>query len=68
MSGCRRFVHRVHVEQYLTGRKRRPRARAEAYSPGDEAEAVYCADMLWEAWKRHPKAKKWLKEGCGAKA
>ncbi len=57
-----------HVEQYLTGRKRRPRTRAGAYSPGDEAEAVYCADMLWEAWKRHPKAKKWLKEACGVKA
>jgi tetratricopeptide (TPR) repeat protein len=51
-----------HVEQYLTGRKRRPRTRAGAYSPGDESEGVYCADMLWEAWKRHPKAKKWLKE------
>lgn len=57
-----------HVELYLTGRKRRPRTRAGAYSPGDEDEAAYCADMLWDAWKRHPKAKAWLKEACGAKA
>jgi tetratricopeptide (TPR) repeat protein len=54
----------AHVEEYLTGRKRRPRTRTGAYSPGDEAEAVYCADMLREAWKKHPKAKKWLKEAC----
>jgi len=58
----------THVEQYLTGRKRRPRQRAGMYSPGDETEAVYCADMLWDAWKAHPKAKKWLKEACAANA
>jgi tetratricopeptide (TPR) repeat protein len=52
----------VHVEEYLTGRKRRPRNRPGMYSPGDETEAAYCADMLWEAWKAHPKARKWLKE------
>lgn len=51
-----------HVEQYLTGRKRRPRNRPAAYSPGDKSEAIYCANVLWEAWKKHPKAKKWLKE------
>lgn len=50
-----------HVELYLTGRKRRPRDRPAYYSPGDEAEAVFCADHLWEAWKRHPAAKRWLK-------
>ncbi|MFG0285438.1 MAG: tetratricopeptide repeat protein [Phycisphaerales bacterium JB039] len=54
----------AYVEQYLTGRKRRPRRRAETYSPGDETEAVYCVDMLWAAWTAHPKARKWLKEGC----
>jgi len=52
----------AHVEQYLTGRKRRPRNRPGMYSPGDETEAVYCTDMLWGAWKAHPKARKWLKE------
>lgn len=56
----------AHVELYLTGRKRRPRIRTEMYSPGDHSEAVLCADMLWEAWKKHPKAKKWLKEVCNS--
>ena len=51
-----------YVEDYLTGRKRRPRTRVGVYSPGDQSEAVYCADMLWEAWKKHPEARKWLKE------
>lgn len=54
-----------HVEAYLTGSKRRPRRRAGMYSPGDETEAVYCADMLWEAWKAHPKSRKWLKATSG---
>lgn len=55
-----------HIEAYLTGRKRRPRTRPAMYSPGDVSEAVYCADIQWEAWKAHPKAKKWLKEADGA--
>lgn len=55
-----------HIVKYLTGQKRRPRNRVGSYSPGDESEAVYRADMLWEAWKKHPKAKKWLTEVCGA--
>lgn len=54
----------AHVEQYLTGRKRRPRGRPGMYSPGDETEAVYCANMLWEAWKAHPKARAWLKQAA----
>ena len=57
-----------HVEQYLTGQKRRPRSRPGTYSPGDDSEAVFCVDTLWEAWKAHPKAKQWLKETCAASA
>lgn len=57
----------AHVEPYLTGRKRRPKGRPGAYSPGDETEAVYCADMLWEAWKAHPRSRKWLKEAGGTR-
>lgn len=57
-----------HVEQYLTGQKRRPRSRSGMYSPGDDSEAVFCADTLLEAWKAHPKAKQWLKEKCAASA
>lgn len=55
-----------HVELYLTGKKRRPRTRPGSYSPGKDSEAVFCADTLWEAWKKHPKAKRWLKERCAA--
>ncbi|MEX2670818.1 MAG: tetratricopeptide repeat protein [Phycisphaeraceae bacterium] len=55
-----------YVELYLTGRKRRPRTRTDYYSPGDDTEALVCADALWEAWKKHPKAKRWLKEQCEA--
>ncbi|MFP4107206.1 MAG: DUF6398 domain-containing protein [Phycisphaerae bacterium] len=55
-----------HVEVYLTRQKRRPRTRPGSYSPGKDTEAVYCADTLWAAWKKHPKAKQWLKEKCAA--
>jgi len=58
----------AYVELYLTGRKRRPRTRSGGYSPGDMSEAAYCADVLWEAWKKHPKAKKWLKEVTAPKS
>ncbi len=50
----------AHVEQYLAGQKRRPRTRPGHYSPGEDTEAVFCADTLWEAWKKHPKSKRWL--------
>jgi tetratricopeptide (TPR) repeat protein len=55
-----------HVEQYLTGQRRRPRSRPGSYSPGAASEAVFCADTLWKAWKAHPKATKWLKAKCAA--
>jgi len=51
-----------HVELYLTGRKRLPRTRSWCYSPGDASEAVFCADAVGPAWKKHPKTKRWLKE------
>lgn len=54
------------VEPYLTGRKRRPKIRPEYYSPGDDTEAIFCADALWEAWKKHPKSKLWLKDQASA--
>jgi tetratricopeptide (TPR) repeat protein len=53
-----------HVELYLTGKKRRPRYRLDSYSPGEESEAICCADVLWAAWQAHPKAKRWLKGIC----
>jgi hypothetical protein len=43
---------------------RRPRYPLDSYSPGDESEAICCADVLWAAWQAHPKAKRWLKGIC----
>jgi len=54
-----------HVEAYLTGRKRLPKAVSEMYSPGEKSEAVHCAYTLRNAWKEHPKAKVWLRNMCG---
>ncbi len=56
-----------YVEPYLTGGKRRPRTRPGYYSPGEDTGAVFCADTLWEAWKKHPEARRWLKEQGSAK-
>jgi tetratricopeptide (TPR) repeat protein len=53
-----------HVEVYLIGKKRRPRSRLDYYSPGDDTEAIFCADTLWGAWKKHPDAVRWLKLQC----
>lgn len=53
-----------HVQDFLTGRKRRPRVLPDYYSPGEESEAAYCAVTLCDAWQRHPAARKWLKSVC----
>jgi len=50
------------VELFVTGRKRRPRIPPEFYGIGDENEAVVCMNTLWEAFRKHPKVKKWIKE------
>lgn len=51
-----------YVLQYLASKKRLPRYMPECYSPGDENEAIFCADVLKESWKSHREAKRWLKE------
>lgn len=50
-----------YVWEYLSGHTRRPRGMPDFYSPGDEAEAVICTDILWRAWRSHAKALRWLK-------
>jgi len=32
---------------------------------GDENEAVVCMDTLWEAFRKHPGVKSWVKERVG---
>lgn len=51
-----------YVLLYLSGKKRQPRYLPECYSPGDETEAIFCADTLKESWRSHREAKRWLKE------
>ncbi len=50
-----------YVELYLSSKKRRPRVREPYTEAGSDAEAVYCADAIYDAWNKHPKAKRWLK-------
>jgi tetratricopeptide (TPR) repeat protein len=56
------------AEDYLTGRKRMPKELPPYYSPGKEDEGIVCAVELLKAWKKHPRAVRWLKskrEGDG---
>ncbi|MGF1635287.1 MAG: tetratricopeptide repeat protein [Phycisphaerae bacterium] len=50
-----------HAEKYFTCQRRLPRYRPPYYGVGDESEAIFCAEILHKAWKKHPKAKAWLK-------
>jgi tetratricopeptide (TPR) repeat protein len=50
-----------HVAAYLTGKKKLPARLPEAYSPGQESEAIVCAVEIGEAWKRQPQALEWLR-------
>lgn len=53
-----------HVEQYFFPRKQRPNVLLEYYSPGDETEAIACAQALHVAWKAHSPARQWLQRVC----
>ena len=53
-----------HVERYFFPRKQKPRERLECYSPGDESEAIACAQLLHVAWRAHSAARKWLQRVC----
>ncbi len=55
-----------HVEHYFFPRKQKPRERMGHYSPGDESEAIACAQLLHLAWKAHSPARKWLQRVCAA--
>lgn len=51
-----------HVEPLLTGRKRLPEELPGYYSPGEPSEAYMVIDSIGAAWKKHRRAKAWLKE------
>jgi tetratricopeptide (TPR) repeat protein len=52
----------AHVEAYLTGKKKLPKSRPEAYTPHDISEAWICMDEIGGAWSRHREAMRWLKK------
>lgn len=56
-----------HVDRYFFPRKQCPNVRLECYSPGDETEAIACAQILHVAWKAHSAARKWLQQACTSK-
>lgn len=49
-----------YVQKYLTGQKSIPDKLPFHYSPGEESEAVVCAEEIGQAWKKHPDAIKWI--------
>ncbi len=55
----------AHVEEFITGRKKKPKALPEFYSPGDVSEAVACVELIGNAWKKYPEAVQWLKKEHG---
>ncbi len=51
-----------HVPPCLAGRRRVPKDLPEAYGPGDEDEAAWCASEIRSGWKSTPGAMDWLKQ------
>ncbi|MCD6518071.1 MAG: tetratricopeptide repeat protein [Candidatus Aminicenantes bacterium] len=50
-----------HVFDYLIGRKKYPlKYKQYYYTPGEESEAIQCAEEIGPAWQKHPEAIKWL--------
>jgi tetratricopeptide (TPR) repeat protein len=54
-----------HAKAYFLGNKKLPKQMPGSYSMGSAEEAIIAYDILKVAWKKHPKAKRWLKAQCG---
>lgn len=50
-----------HAARYLSGRQEMPDFPPAEYSPGDESEAIVCAEALGRAWQETPGAVAWLR-------
>ncbi|MHB1462269.1 MAG: hypothetical protein ACYC1M_13375 [Armatimonadota bacterium] len=50
------------ADAYILGKRAMPREIPVDYEPGEPDEAVYCADILGNAWRKYPEHLKWLKE------
>ena len=51
-----------HTMAYFLGHRKLPKNMPGSYSMGSNEEAMIAYDILKIAWKKHPKAKKWLKD------
>lgn len=56
-----------HAQAYFLGNRRLPRHMPDAYAMASVEEAMIAYDILKIAWKRNPKAKKWLQKQCETK-
>jgi tetratricopeptide (TPR) repeat protein len=64
LQQARRQNH--HVEPFLVGKAKLPKARPDYYGVGDITEAMTCMDAIGPAWKAHREAIKWLKKEHGS--
>ncbi len=53
-----------HGKAYFLGQRKLPKHMPGSYSMGSAEEAMIAYDILTVAWKKHPKAKRWLKAQC----
>lgn len=61
MQTCERNPH---AKAYFLGHRKLPKHMPGSYSMGSNEEAMIAYDILKIAWKKHPNAKKWLKDQC----
>lgn len=60
LAGARK--QNPHTQGYVKGHRRLPKHLPDSYSPGSKEEADCFAEMLREAWSKHPPALQWLAE------
>lgn len=53
-----------HAKAFFLGQRKLPKYMPGSYSMGSNEEAMIAYDILKIAWKKHPKARKWLKDQC----
>ncbi len=70
LSGAEKALKEVcernpHGKAYFLGHKKLPKHMPGSYGMGSAEEAMIAYEILKVAWKKHPKAKRWLKAQCG---
>lgn len=59
------LVKNAHVPHYLLARKKLPKTREGFISPGEESEAISCAEAYMLSWRLTPGAAEWLARESG---